>query len=99
MINLLSKPHDFIKNDKFDNKQWKGVISEKIKTFPLVCSKYLSSWTGLGGSGHARFPTFNRILHVVGSKLICLTKFLNDSAWLLLEKLKNQVILIKNLNI
>ena len=24
----------------------KGVKSEKIKVFPLVCSKYLSSWTG-----------------------------------------------------
>ena len=33
MINLLNKTDDFIK-------------SEKIKAFPLVCSKYLSSWTG-----------------------------------------------------
>ena len=24
----------------------KGVKSEKLKVFPLVCSKYLSSWTG-----------------------------------------------------
>ena len=28
------------------NKERKGVKSEKIKVFPLVCSKYLSSWTG-----------------------------------------------------
>ena len=41
MINLLSKTDDFIE-------------SEKIKAFPLVCSKYLSSWTGLGRSGHVQ---------------------------------------------
>ena len=33
MINLFNKTDDFI-------------VSEKIKVFPLVCSKYLSSWTG-----------------------------------------------------
>ena len=46
MINLLSKTADFQKHDKFVNKKWKGVKSENIKIFPLVCSKYLSSWTG-----------------------------------------------------
>ena len=34
-----------------------------------------------------------------GSKMKFLTKFLDDSAWLLLEKLKKHVILTKNLNI
>ena len=34
-----------------------------------------------------------------GSKIWFLTKIINDSAWFLLEKLKNHVILIKNLNI
>ena len=29
---------------------------------------YGFSWTGLGRSGHVRFPTFNRILHVLGSE-------------------------------
>ena len=42
MINLLIKTYDFIKNDNFANKKWKGVKSEKIKVFPMVCSKYLS---------------------------------------------------------
>ena len=70
MINLLNKTDDFIKNDKFTNKEWKGVFSKKIKIFPLVCSKYLSSWTGLGRSGHVRFPTFGRILHALGSKFV-----------------------------
>ena len=46
MINLLNKSDDFMKNDTFASKAWKGVKSEKIKVFPLVCSKYLSSWTG-----------------------------------------------------
>ena len=31
IINLLNKADDFIKNDKFANKEWKGVISEKNK--------------------------------------------------------------------
>ena len=58
MLNSLNKTNDFIK-------------SEKIKAFPLVCSKYLSSWTGLGRSGHVRFPTFGLISHVSGSKYGC----------------------------
>ena len=47
MINLLNKTDDFVKtNIKFVDNKWKVVKSEKIKVFPLVCSKYLSSWTG-----------------------------------------------------
>ena len=34
-----------------------------------------------------------------GFKIRFLTKFLNDSAWFLLEKLKKHIILTKNLNI
>ena len=45
MINLLSKTYIFTKNIKIVNKKWKGVKSKEIKVFPLVCSKYLSSWT------------------------------------------------------
>ena len=63
MINLLSKTDDF---KKFVSKKWKGVTSEKIKVFPLVCSKYLSSWTGLGRSGHIQITTFGPISHVSG---------------------------------
>ena len=37
MLNSLNKTNDFIK-------------SEEITAFPLVCSKYLSPWTGLGRS-------------------------------------------------
>ena len=32
MINSLSKTDDLIKHDKFVNKKWKGVISEKNKS-------------------------------------------------------------------
>ena len=70
MINVFSKTDDCIKNDKFVDKKWKGEISEKIKVFPLVCSKYLSSWTGLGRSGHVRFQTFGPILHISGAKMV-----------------------------
>ena len=69
MINLLSKTHEFIKNIKFANKKWKGVKSEKIKVFPLVCRNYLSCWTGLGKSGHVQITTFGQISHVSGPKL------------------------------
>ena len=65
---MFSKTDDFIKNHKFVNKAWKGVKSEKIKVFPLLCSKYLSSWTGLGKSGYVRFPTFGQILYVLNLK-------------------------------
>ena len=56
MLNSLDKTDDFIK-------------LEKIKVFPLVCSKYLSSWTGLGRSGHVQITTFGQISHASGPKL------------------------------
>ena len=71
MINLLIQTHDFQKtNDKFANNKWKGVQSEKIKVFPLVCSKYLSSWTGLGRSGHDGSQSFGPIWHVSGPEMV-----------------------------
>ena len=57
MIILFNNIDDFIK-------------SEKIKAFPLVCSKYLSSWTGLGRSGHVRFQTFGPISHVSDPEMV-----------------------------
>ena len=57
MTNLVSKTDDFIK-------------SEKIKAFPLVCSKYLYSWTGLGRSGRDRSQSFGPILHVSGPEMV-----------------------------
>ena len=48
----------------------------------------LSSWTGLGRSGHVQSQSFGLISHVSGPKLVLLTKFLDDSAWFCLEKLK-----------
>ena len=66
---LFSKNKWFYKNDKFGNKKWKGVFSEKIKVFPLVSSKYLSSCTGLGRSGHVQSQSFGLISHVSGPKL------------------------------
>ena len=43
----------FYENDKFVNKNWKGVISGKIKRKACFADKDLSSWTGLGKSGLA----------------------------------------------
>ena len=40
MLNVLSKTDDLIEKEKFANKKWKDAISDKIKVFPLVCSKY-----------------------------------------------------------
>ena len=45
-MNLLIKTHDSTKHDKFANKKWKGVKSEKIKTKTCFADKDLSSWTG-----------------------------------------------------
>ena len=69
MINLFSKTDDFIKIINSPSKIDDFIKSEKIKAFPLVCSKYLSSWTGLGRSGHVRFQTFGPIWHVQVQKL------------------------------
>ena len=114
MINLLIKTNDFIEKYKFANKKLKGVISGKIEIFPLVCSKYLSSWTGLGKSGHVRFSDFNvRSWQVrtcpisdfwssfarFRSKNGILMNLIHDSASFLPEKLNNQVILTPNLNV
>ena len=68
IINLLSKTYDFQKNDKFVNKEWKSLISAKIKTKTCFADKDLSSWTGLGRSGHVQITTFGPIWHVSGSK-------------------------------
>ena len=54
MINLFSKTQDFQKNEEFDNKKWKDVISEKIKAKICFADKDLSSWTGKSRSGHDR---------------------------------------------
>ena len=69
MINLLIKTYGYTKNDKFVNKKGKGVILENKKVFPLVCSKYSSSWTGLGKSGHDQITTLGSISHVSDAKL------------------------------
>ena len=50
--------------------KWKGVKSEKTIVFPLVCSKYLSSWTGLGRSGHDGSQSFDPIWHVSGPEIV-----------------------------
>ena len=48
----------FKKHDKFANNKWKGVISEKIKATTWFADKDLSSWTGLGRSGHVQSQSF-----------------------------------------
>ena len=49
---------------------------------------YGSSWTGPDMTNHDFWTNFARF----GSKTKFLTKFLDDSAWFLLEKLKKHVI-------
>ena len=69
MINLLSKTIDFIKMITLLSKTDDFIKSEKSKAFPLVCSKYLSSWTGLGRSGHDGSQSFGPNWHVSGPKI------------------------------
>ena len=59
MINSLSKTIDFIKNVNLFNK-----TNDLIKMINLL------SKTGLGRSGHVRFPTFGSISHISGSKMV-----------------------------
>ena len=70
LIDSLSKTDDFIKMINSLNKTDDFVKSEKIKVFPLVCSKYLSSWTGLGRSGHDGSQRFGPIWHVSGPEIV-----------------------------
>ena len=66
---------------------------------------HMALWAHMGLPGQVleKASTFRKTIWTnfarFGSKNSILTKFINDSASFLLEKLKNQVILIKNLNI
>ena len=60
----------FKKHDKFANKEWKSVISEQIKAKTCFADKDLSSWTGLGRSGHVQITTFGPIWHVSGPEMV-----------------------------
>ena len=44
-------------------------ISEKIKAETCFADEDLSSWTGLGRSGHVQITTFGPISHVSDPKL------------------------------
>ena len=68
MINLFSKRYDFVKR-KIVNKKGKDVISEKIKANTCFADKDLSSWTGLGRSGHDQITTFGQISHASAPKI------------------------------
>ena len=70
MINLFDKTDDFIKMINAFSETDDFIKFEKIKAFPLVCSKYLSSWTGLGRSGHDRSQSFGPIWHVSGPEMV-----------------------------
>ena len=64
MINLFSKTNDFIKNDKFTDKVWKGVISEKKKEKPALLTRICPPGLALAGPDMSevrllvRFRTF-----------------------------------------
>ena len=59
----------FKEHDKFANKRWKGVSSEKIKVKTCFADKDLSSRTGKSRSGHDRSQSFGSIVHVSDSKM------------------------------
>ena len=54
---------------EFVYKNGKGVISEEQKGKARFADKDLSSWTGLGRSGHVQIPTFGLTSHISGPKL------------------------------
>ena len=55
-------------NDEVVNTNWKGVLSEEKTGKTRFADKDLSSWTGLGRSGHVQITTFGPIWYVSGSK-------------------------------
>ena len=59
MINLLSRTDDFIK-----------MINLFSKTDDFIKMINLLSKTGLGRSGHVRFPTFGPISHFSGQEIV-----------------------------
>ena len=59
----------FKRHAKFANKEWKNMISEKIKAKTCFADKDLSSWTGLGRSGHVQITTFGPISLALVQKL------------------------------
>ena len=61
MINLLNKTYGFIKMRNLLNK-----------TNDIIIMINLLSKTGLGRSGHVRFPTFGPISHVSDPKIVFL---------------------------
>ena len=82
-MNLLSKTNDFIRMmNLLINMERCNFWKEEV--FPLVCSKYLSSWTGLGKSGHVQSQSFGQILHISDPKLTLSRNFsmiLHGFAW------------------
>ena len=67
---MFHKRYDLVKNDKSANKKREGVISGRKKGKARFADKDLSSWTGLGRSGHDRSQSFGQNSHNSGPKLI-----------------------------
>ena len=97
MIYLLNKTHDFktdfLTSIKFANKKWKGVNSEKIKKY----FRWFAVSTCPPGQVLAS-PDISDFRLLVEFRMLrvqnwVLTKFTNDSACFLLEKLKKHAIL------
>ena len=64
---VVWETNDLIQNNGFANEK-DNVIYEKMNT--CFADKDLSSWTGLGRSGHVRSQSFGPIWHVSGPKMI-----------------------------
>ena len=99
LIDLLTKIHDFIKSDKFVNKNWKGVISEGKKGEARFADKDLSSWTGPGRSGHVRSQSLGPISHVSDPKLNFSGNFIMVLHGFMWKSSKNAVLKQKSLKI
>ena len=54
---------------KVTNKNGKGVTSGEKKKEARFADKALSSWTGLGRSGHVQITTFHQFSHISGLEI------------------------------
>ena len=86
----VNKNESFYKNDKFVNKKGKGVISEKKKKEgkPALLTRICPPGLAVEDPDMSKVRVLVQFC-MFGFKIEFLTKFLDDSAWFCLKKLKN----------
>ena len=72
---LFNKTHDFIEMIRMLIKK-QDVISENKKVEACFADKDLSSWTGLGRTGHVQITTLHSMSHISDLEINLWRKFM-----------------------